>query len=131
MAERGILDTCVLIDLERLRPESLPDTVSISCVSIAELAEGVHVATDAQERGVRLARLQAVEATLQALPFDGDAARAYGHLVAQVIAAGQRPRPRRVDLMIAATAYAQQLPLYTRNPTDFSALTHTMTIIAV
>jgi predicted nucleic acid-binding protein len=72
-----------------------------------------------------------VEASYDPLPFDASAARHYGHLVAQVIAAGQNPRPRRLDLMIAATARANDLPLYTRNPKDFGALHSSLVIVAV
>ena len=86
---------------------------------------------DPIERAARLTRLQVIESSFDPLSFDATAARQYGHLVARVIAAGQNPRPRRLDLMIAATAHAHDLPLYTRNPRDFSALTQTLTVVAV
>jgi predicted nucleic acid-binding protein len=60
-----------------------------------------------------------VEATFDPLPFDGSAARAYGRVHAA--AAGRTTRGRRaLDLLIAATALAASLPLYTCNPADFA-----------
>src|SRR5688572_9700001 len=110
--EHGILDTSVVVDLESLAESSLPIQSSVSAVTLAELAAGLHTTNDPVERGVRLMRLQLVEATFESLPLDAAAARNYGHLVALVIAAGQNPRPRRLDLLIAATAAAHGLPLY-------------------
>src|SRR5262245_60304215 len=102
--ERGLLDTSILVDLETIAEVTLPIEAAISSVTLAELAAGVHTARDPRERGARLARLQAIEASCDCLPFDSDAARSYGQLVALTIAAGQQHRPRRLDLMIAATA---------------------------
>jgi predicted nucleic acid-binding protein len=129
--ERGVLDTSVVVDLESLAEGALPVQSSIAAVTLAELAAGLHTTKDAVERGARLTRLQLVEAKLDSLPFDAAAARRYGQLVAFIIAAGQSPRPRRLDLMIAATALVNELPLYTRNPKDFSALESAMSIVAV
>jgi toxin FitB len=134
MAERhprGVLDTSVLVDLERLAQDALPVHAAITAITLAELAAGLHTTSDPRERGARLARLQAVEASFDSLPFDADAARRYGHLVSLVVEAGQKHRPRRLDLMIAATAQASELPLYTRNPKDLRALARAMTIVAV
>jgi predicted nucleic acid-binding protein len=39
---------------------------------------------------------------------------------AAVIAAGRKPRGGAVDLMIAATAVAEGLPLYTTQPAHFT-----------
>jgi predicted nucleic acid-binding protein len=127
----GLLDTSVVIDLDRIPDEDLPVNAAISAVTVAELGTGVHTATDVVRRAVRMMRLQAVEASFEPLPFDAAAARCYNLLVALVIKAGQSPRPRRLDLMIAATAAANDLPVYTRNPKDFVALRDTMPIIAV
>jgi predicted nucleic acid-binding protein len=127
--EHGLLDTSVLVDLETISEASLPIHAAVAAITLAELAAGVHLAKDAAQRGARLARLQAVEAVFEGLPFDAAAARSYGHLVALVIAAGQSPRPRRMDLMIAATACANSLPLYTRNPRDFRAIENAVTLV--
>lgn len=66
------------------------------------------------------------------MPFDAAAARAYGRVYSAVQAAGGKPRGRRaVDLMIAATALASDLPLYTRNPGDFSGLDGLLVVVEV
>jgi predicted nucleic acid-binding protein len=73
-----------------------------------------------------------VEATFDPLPFDAAAARSYGRIFAAVQAGGRKARGRRAaDLLIAATAAAQNLPLYTRNRNDFSGLDNIVTVIAV
>jgi hypothetical protein len=128
---RGLLDTSVLVDLELLVEEVLPLHSAIAAVTLAELAAGLHTTSDPIERGARLARLQVAEASFDSLPFDAAAARRYGHLVSLVVAAGQSHRPRRLDLMLAATAHANELPLYTRNPKDFRALEAVMAVVAV
>jgi predicted nucleic acid-binding protein len=129
--EAGLLDTSVLIDLEALPESDLPIHSMISAVTLAELGAGLHTTTDAVERAARLTRIQLVEATFDPLPFDTAAARGYSHLVALVIAAGQNPRPRRLDLMIAAIARANELPLFTRNAKDFTSLRTALTVVAV
>jgi predicted nucleic acid-binding protein len=129
--ESGLLDTSVVIDLDKLSEDGLPVNAAIATVTLAELGAGLHTTRDPIERAARLTRLQFVEATVEPLPFDTSAARHYSHLVALVIAAGQNPRPRRMDLMIAATARAHDLPLYTRNAADFRSLRKAMTVLAV
>jgi predicted nucleic acid-binding protein len=120
---RGLIDTSVVIDLDHVAPDDLPQEVAVAAVTLAELAAGPHAAEDGIERGRRQERLQRAEATFDAIPFDADAARAYGRLYAEVAAAGRKARGRRaVDLLIAATALAANLPLYTRNPSDFEGL---------
>jgi predicted nucleic acid-binding protein len=129
--ERGVLDTSVIVDLELLAEAALPVHSAVASVTLAELAAGLHTTRDAVERGVRLTRLQFVEANLDSLPFDASAARRYGQLVSLIVAAGQSPRPRRLDLMIAATALVHDLPLYTRNSRELAALADAMTVVAV
>lgn len=120
---RGLLDTSVIIDLERTDPVELPHELAISAITLAELAAGPLATDDPRERARRQDRLQRTEATFDPLPFDTDAARAYGRIYASVVEAGRKARGRRaVDLLIAATALAAELPLYTRNPDDFTAL---------
>lgn len=130
--ERGLLDTSVLIDLEEIDKARLPVAVAVSAVTMAELAAGPHATSDPDERGRRQDRLQRAEATFDPLPFDGDAARAYGRVIAAVMARGRKARgSRAVDLLIAATALAAELPLYTRNPDDFRGLEDLLAIVAV
>ena len=129
---RGLLDTSVVIDIETLSPSQLPVEVAISAITMAELAAGPHATTDPDERGRRQDRLQRTEAAFDPLPFDADAARAYGRVYSRVVAAGRKARgARAVDLLIAATACAANLPLYTRNPDDFAALDGLVDIIAL
>jgi predicted nucleic acid-binding protein len=121
--ERGLLDTSVVIDLERIDAASLPDTMAVSALTMAELAAGPHATTDRTERARRQDRLQRAEAIFAALPFDARCARAFGRVYAAVARKGRKARGRRaVDLLIAATAIAEGLPLYTRNPDDFAGL---------
>lgn len=111
---RGLLDTSVVIALERISLEQLPDEPAVSALTVAELAAGPHATTDPLERAARQDRLQRVEATFDPLPFDLAAARAYGRVLAAVVSHGRSVRGRRaVDLMVAATALATGLPLYT------------------
>lgn len=119
---RGVIDTSVVIDLHRVHAQELPDELAITAITLAELAAGPLATDDPDERARRQDRLQRTEATFQALPFDVAAARAYGRVYGSVIAAGRKPRGRQVDLLIAATALAADLPLYTRNPDDFAHL---------
>jgi len=129
---RGLLDTSVVVDLEEIDPYRLPDIQSVSSVTLAELAAGPTTASDSQERASRQERLQQIEATLESLPFDDKAARAYGRIYAAVTAIGRKARGRRTaDLFIAATALSNQLPLYTSNPDDFVGLEDLLDIVAV
>jgi toxin FitB len=127
--DRGVLDTSVVIDLPVIADQRLPATSTVTAVTLAELSAGLHTTDDPAERAARAERLQYVEATLDALPFDSAAARSYGRMVALTIAFGRNPRPRRLDLMIAATALANDLPLYTRNARDFEGLETALTIV--
>jgi predicted nucleic acid-binding protein len=130
--ERGILDTSVVIDLERISPDALPSEVAISAITLAELTAGPHATTDPAERSRRQDRLQRTEAVFDPLPFTTEAARAYGRVFAAIAAAGRKPRgARAVDLLIAATALAEGLPLYTRNPDDFRALDGIVDVIRI
>ena len=131
-APRGIVDTSVVIELEQIDPESLPSELSISTVTLAELAAGPHATADAAEKARRQDRLQRTEATLEALPVDVGVARAYGRVYAAVAQAGRKARGRRTfDLLIAATALANDLPLYTRNAGDFAVLDGLVDVIAI
>jgi predicted nucleic acid-binding protein len=71
---------------------------------------------------VRQGHLQQAEADFEPLPFDADAARAFGGVAASLRRAGRKVAARSYDAMIAATAVANQLPLYTVNPNDFAGI---------
>lgn len=116
----GILDTSVVIRF-RLRPDPvlLPTVSLITAVTLAELSVGPLVARDESERAARLAHLQQAEADFDPLPFDAAAARAFGRVSASLRRAGRKTTARTYDAMIAATALANELPLYTCNPDDF------------
>ena len=135
MADRhplGVLDTSVVIDLVDIPDEDLPERATISTVTLAELSQGPHMAADEATRAVRTERLQVAERSYRApLAFDESAARRYGTLVALVLAAGRHPRPRPLDLMIAATASVNELPLYTRNAEDLAGLGSAVTVVPV
>jgi predicted nucleic acid-binding protein len=129
---RGLLDTSVVIDLDELDPLQLPVEVAISAITMAELAAGPHAASDPDERSRRQDRLQRAEAAFDPLPFDADAARAYGRVYAAVSAAGRKARgARAVDLLIAATALAAGLPLFTRNGADFEAIDDLVDVVVL
>jgi predicted nucleic acid-binding protein len=129
---RGLLDTSVVIDLERMRPEDLPLELAVSAITMAELASGPEATSDPQERARRIALLQHAEDTFDQLPFDVAAARIYGRVYAAVIAAGRIARGRRsMDLLIAATALSNKLPLYTHNVDDFTSLHGLIEIVVV
>jgi len=129
---RGLIDTSVLIDLEHIDPADLPAEIAVSAITMAELAAGPHATTDRDERARRQDRLQRAEATFEPLPVDAPVARAFGRVYAAVAAGGRKARGRRaMDLLIAATALANELPVYTRNPADFAGLAPTVDIVTV
>ena len=129
---RGLIDTSIVIDLEHIDEAVLPLELAVSAVTMAELAAGPHATTDTAERARRQDRLQRAEATFEPLPVDADVARAYGRVYATMLAAGRKARGRRaLDLLIAATAVAAKLPLYTRNPDDFEGLSVVVEIVTV
>jgi len=119
-AQRGVLDTSTLILLGRISDVStLPDEPLITAVTLAELSVGPLVARNDQERAARQAHLQQAESDFEALPFDSDAARAFGRVAASLRRSGRKSAARAYDAMIAATAIAHGLGVHTCNPTDF------------
>ena len=140
LPRQGMLDTNILILRRWIDPAELPDEMAISAVTLAELSAGPHevrrndeqgMYDEHEERGRRLEILQRVESEFDPIPFDTQAARAYGRLVAAVVAAGRKPRRRLADLMIAATAVAESLPLFTTNPDDFAGLGSLVRVVPV
>ena len=118
----GILDTSTVILFERLDDEELPEEPLITAITLAELSVGPLVANDDLERAARQARLQQAEADFEPLPFDAEAARAFGRVAASLRQARRKVQAHTYDAMIAATAIANRLPLYTVNPTDFEGI---------
>lgn len=137
---RGLLDTNILVLRRWIDPEQLPDEMATSAITLAELSAGPHQVrgNDEQddyderaERARRLEILQRAENEFDPIPFDAEAARIFGRVTAAVIGAGRQPRRRIADLMIAATAIAEGLPLFTTNPADYTGLESLIPIIAV
>jgi predicted nucleic acid-binding protein len=119
---RGLLDTSTVILLGRLADATvLPDEPLISTVTLAELSVGPLLA-EGEEGAARQAHLQQAEADFRPLPFDADAARAFGRVAASLRRAGRKSSSRAYDAMIAATALANGLPLYTCDPADFAEI---------
>ena len=125
---RGVLDTSVLIAGDVL---PLPGELAISVISLAELHYGVLVATSAEARAIRLARLSGLQKRFNPLPVDEAVAESYGRLAARTVSSGRQPRRRVMDLMIAATAHAHGATLYTRNADDLRGLEDLVTIVSV
>jgi tRNA(fMet)-specific endonuclease VapC len=128
---RGLLDTCTVILLARLSPQALlPQEAMISAITLAELSVGPLVATLEEDRAARQSHLQQAESDFDPLPFDDAAARAFGRVAASLRNSGRKPAARAYDALIAATAVAQSLPLYTCNPADFTGITE-LEVVAV
>jgi predicted nucleic acid-binding protein len=137
---QGLLDTNILILRRWVDSAELPDEMAISAITLAELSAGPHqVRPDGEqaeyyehaERARRLDVLQRAENEFDPIPFDSEAARAFGQVTAAVVAAGRTPRHRTTDLMIASTAIAAGLPLFTTNPGDFAGLAGLLPVVPV
>jgi hypothetical protein len=127
----GLLDTNTVILLSRLGDAArLPEVPLISAVTLAELSVGPLVSASETERSRRQAHLQQVEADFDPLPFDAAAARAFGRVAASLRRAGRKTSARAYDALIAATAIANRLPLYTVNAADFAGIEE-LEVIAV
>jgi len=138
--QQGLLDTNIMILRRWIDPQQLPEAVAISAITLAELSAGPHEVrrNDEQddydehiERARRLDVLQRAENEFDPIPFTAEAARIYGRVCAAVISAGRKPRRRVADLMIAAVAVAEGLPLFTTNPQDFRGLDELLTVVPV
>lgn len=120
---RGVLDTSAVIHLSRLTdPDLLPATPLITTITLAELSVGPLVAETDTERAARQAHVQQAEADFDPLPFDAAAARAFGRVTASLRYSGRKTAARAYDALIAATALAHELPIYTCNPDDFAGI---------
>lgn len=137
---QGLLDTNILILRAWIDPAELPDEMAISAITLAELSAAPHEVRprneqdsydEHAERARRLEILQRTESEFDPVPFDAEAARIFGRVTAAAIAVGRKPRRRIADLMIAATAVAAGLPLYTTNPGDFAGLGTVLRVVPV
>jgi tRNA(fMet)-specific endonuclease VapC len=128
--QRAVLDTSTVILLSRLPADALPAEPLITAVTLAELSLGPLVAGSDQERAARQAHLQQAEADFDPLPFDSHAARAFGQVAASLRRAGRKTTARAYDAMIAATAIANDLPVYTADPSDFEGI-DSLEVVAV
>jgi predicted nucleic acid-binding protein len=138
--EQGLLDTNIMILRKWVDPDELPAEVAISAITLAELSAGPHEVRrneeqndydEHAERARRLDVLQRAENEFDPIPFDAAAARIYGSVCAAVISVGRKPRRRVADLMIAAVAISENLPLFTTNPDDFRGLDDLLTVVPV
>ncbi|MBB5912885.1 hypothetical protein BJY24_001752 [Nocardia transvalensis] len=127
----GLLDTCVLIDITTIADAQLPVQARISTITLAELGLGIALADNPQTLALRTERLLEIEHSFDALPFSATAARRFTSMAKLVVASGRSPKPRKMDLMIAAIASANDLPLFTRNADDFKGLDRLLTLVAV
>jgi predicted nucleic acid-binding protein len=118
----GLLDTSVVIELGSLPAADLPVESFISAITLAELTVGPLVASTDHDRVSRQSVLQVTEAHFSPLPFDAECARAFGRVAAALRGSGRTTRARAYDALIAATAMRHDLPVYTRNPDDFSGI---------
>lgn len=137
---RGVVDTNIMILRRWVDTAELPEEMAITAITLAELSAGPHEVRrgDEQsdydehaERARRLDVLQRVEHEFDPIPFDAEAARAYGRVSAAIISVGRKPRRRIADLMIASVAIAEGLPLFTTNPDDFKGLESLLTVVPV
>ena len=118
----GLLDTSVVIDLPRLSEAELPVLATISAITLAELSAGPQVAPDPATAQARQLVLQQAEASFDPLPFDAACARRFATVASALRNSGRKTRARAFGALIAATAIAHDLPLYTRNPKDFDGI---------
>ncbi len=128
---RGLLDTSVVVSLGGLtNVDALPVRCFVSAITLAELSVGPLVAKTDRERIARQSVLQQVEADFDAISFDDRAARACGRVAAELRTSGRKASARAYDALIAATAVANELPVFTLNVNDFSGIA-SLTVVEV
>lgn len=118
----GLLDTSVVIELPILSTADLPAFPTISVITLAELSVGPEVSKTSDERQRRQLVLQHTEASFDPLPFDAACARRFAIVAGSLRQSGRKTQARAFDALIAATALAHNLPLYTRNAQDFEGI---------
>ena len=130
---QGILDLSTLPLLGRITDtDALPSEPLITSITLAELSVGPLVATTDEERAARQSYLQQAEAGFDPLPFDvaAAAARSFGQVAASLRRAGRKSSAHAYDALIAAVCVANDVPIHTCNPDDFSDIGG-LTVIAV
>lgn len=131
-SSRGLADISVAVDQDSLASVASDVEIAISALTFAELLAGLRTASNELMRARRKAHLLRIEAWVEALPFDLACARAWAQIYAAIERIGRKPRgSRAIDLMIAATALAHDLPLYTLNPKDLRGLEDLIEIVDV
>lgn len=129
---RVLIDTSVAVRLKETEFPRLVPWLATSTLTIAELVKGPNGAADELDRERRLRHLHRVESAIEILPFDLRCARAYSRISIAVERIGRKARgSRSIDLMIAATALAHRLPLYTLNPKDLHGLENLIEIVDI
>lgn len=117
--DKGVLDTSAVLRLHELEPDDLPIDSAITTVTLAELSVGPLLAQDDEVRAARLSQVQRAETDYgEPIPFGAEAARAFAQVAADIRRSGRKPAARAFDALIAATAKAAGLPLYTFNAAD-------------
>ncbi|MDQ3555092.1 MAG: PIN domain-containing protein [Chloroflexota bacterium] len=111
---KGLLDTSIFVAREQQRAlGGLPEDNAVSVITIGELRLGVLMTDDPADRARRLATVIEVERALEVIPVDEKVVREFARLVAEARRAGLRPAT--TDALIAATAAAHGLTIYTQD----------------
>lgn len=126
----GMLDTNLVIRLAELAPDTLPLRILVSSITIAELSVGPVVSATDAERTARQRHLDQARSSLDPRPFGDAAALAFGRVAADLRNAGRTSTARTFDALIAAAAIAEDVPLFTANPDDFSHISG-LTVVAI
>lgn len=115
-----LIDTSVLIDVERGALPLAPletDEKAISVISVSELLHGVHRADHSARRVKREAVVEQILDAVEQLPIDSAVARVHARVWAGLESSGETIPAH--DLWIAATALTHGLELVTSNARDF------------
>ncbi|MEV3935231.1 PIN domain-containing protein [Glycomyces sp. NPDC049804] len=103
----------------------------LTAITFAELQQGVVVAGNPIDRADRMEKLGAAIAEFDRVAFDGRAAARFGRLASMAVASGRGLRRRKLDLMIAAIAAVNNMPLFTRNVDGFKGREAAVTVVEV